>query len=338
MGKASLTEVFDDLHTSGVFSQAQYDAVCDVVRWQMRLRGVWRRSPEMLGYPFSSWEEKGALDAIAVDALDNAVFARMGSLAERRAQGLSVDGLIINNLRWFLDDRQRAVDPEGRNVYACVLAVVEVGVAEGWLVVIDGPSKIGIATIVASTPDDSDELTVDTVRSALVSAPSFSEFVQALDTDGKLEGKRLDSAVAAFAASFRVFIGASRGRTSLKTLVTAAKLEVRAVSGGVSPIPEQEHHSDTPHADWGQQLVEIQSDFNALEDAVRASVEHDETTDVRLAVLRSLTDPRFFDVSDAERARSLGLPRQRYSEHRQEIRRMARGILGSFGQNRLLRR
>jgi len=332
MSKSTFADLFDDLRASGTLSESLFAAVRKEVQKQMRGRGVWSNSPALLGYPFSSWKEPGALDAIVFDVLHEAVIAHQNSLAARRQSAEYFDGLIANNIRFFLDDRQRAVDPSGRNVHNCVVSVVKTGVTDGWLFVVGGPRGVGLKTTVAPASDSSHEPTIDAIRCALVSTPSFHDFVSLLDINGKLERKRLDAAIAALTTSFRALAATTSGRIRVETLFKAVKLEVRAVHGGVSPIPEEGVPDQIVDPGRGEELVETCSRINAIEAAIRDSSAPAKTKEIRLAVLDSLTDPRLVDLSDAERASKLGLPRQRYSEHLKEIRGIALEHVESSGQ------
>jgi len=324
MSDHALTNLFDDLRNTGAIPEALFDCVRSIVRNDLLRRRVWTKSPELLGYPFASWNEQGSLDALTFDALDSAVITRMKSISTRRSLGYTVDGMIVTNIRWFLYECQREADPLGRNCYACVLGAAELGVAEGWLVIVGQPQAGGMGTTVSGVPPHERDASDDEVRCAIVAAKSFPELAECLDVDGKLEDARLGRAVAALAAAIRELVRRVDGRLRLETIRCAVEQEVRAARASAEC---DEDESNQTYA-----RVEIQSLFGAIENAVRSS-SRTQLAQVRcLRVLDCMQDPLFHDMSDAERAQSIGMSRQRFSEHRREIQQLAEQIRESSGQ------
>jgi len=239
MSETLLSALFDDLSTSGVLSDELLHAGRDLVRVELRRRKTWTKSPELLGYQFSSWEEGGALDAIARDALDKAIIPWKPFLAARYNEGARIDGQVADLVRRFLDQHPQTVDGEWCNAHACVAAVIEMGVSEGWLQIVSGPPSVGPTTTVAAMVHNGKEMTAYAARDGLVSDPSFPEFVQALDTDGALEGITLGRAAGALRNGFRALMETTRKQICAKKLVEATKMAVRDVRRGAVGIAEQ---------------------------------------------------------------------------------------------------
>ena len=96
------------------------------LRATLKKRDLWNAPPEWLGYPeFRSWEDEGALDALAFDCYQFAIVSRIRSLRNQLKIKDNVDGIIRRNIRNFLTAQQEKYDPYGYAVGKNVSTVVQ---------------------------------------------------------------------------------------------------------------------------------------------------------------------------------------------------------------------
>jgi hypothetical protein len=130
---------------AGIFSQhvaaltagsavdvAILDEVKNVLRFEMRHRGIADYGPSLLGYLGKSWYEGDALDDLAQDCYLRAIASRLRGLRANLQQSGDIENLVRKNIRTFIGERQAKFDPAGyaifQNIKAVVLNLSELGV------------------------------------------------------------------------------------------------------------------------------------------------------------------------------------------------------------------
>jgi hypothetical protein len=106
---------------SGEFLANFASGLCNRMRW----RGLSNADPKFICYPFASWGERGAFDALLVDSVDDAIAKRINSLCSALKKYDNIDLLVYNNIKYFLLGRQRHCDPIGYAVAQNILAAVQ---------------------------------------------------------------------------------------------------------------------------------------------------------------------------------------------------------------------
>ncbi len=113
---------------SGHFLADFANALCNRMRW----RGISNGLPKWIGYPFASWEEQGAFDALLVDSVDYAIVKKISGLFSALKKYDNIDFMVYNNIKFFLHERQRHCDPigyaVGKNAQEAVQQALEKGV------------------------------------------------------------------------------------------------------------------------------------------------------------------------------------------------------------------
>jgi hypothetical protein len=151
---------------SGEFLANFASGLCNRMRW----RGLSNADPKFICYPFASWGERGAFDALLVDSVDDAIAKRINSLCSALKIFDNIDYLVYNNIKFFLLGRQRHCDPIGYAVAKNVLAAVQQAVEQSIFTAqhLDHKGKIHNQTILTFSNSLSNEpCNEDALKTAL---------------------------------------------------------------------------------------------------------------------------------------------------------------------------
>jgi hypothetical protein len=109
------------LKRDGKLSPALVELMLPLLRTKLRARGLWRRPPAFIGYTeLDVWSDEMDLQILGVDAIEFAILKRLDALSARIELGDNVDGFIALNVDRFLGERQRRADPIGYAIYHAV--------------------------------------------------------------------------------------------------------------------------------------------------------------------------------------------------------------------------
>lgn len=121
----------------------------DALTAEMRQRGLFGTSPACVGlYGFANWSEE-ALDELASDCYSAVFLRRLPSLAAQLERKANVEGLVFNNIRYYLHEIQRKHDPIGFRVYTALRAAVCAAVDRGTLRIAEGDPAVRNNTVLA---------------------------------------------------------------------------------------------------------------------------------------------------------------------------------------------
>lgn len=111
---------------AGTFpSKEILEIIGKVLKSKMRERNLWDQPPSLLGYSYhQNWNKKTFSD-ILHDCYDYAIPSRYQSLKTHVSIKENIDGLVFLNISHFLQDRQKAHDPEGYAIFKNVEAVLQ---------------------------------------------------------------------------------------------------------------------------------------------------------------------------------------------------------------------
>jgi chorismate mutase len=126
------TQYIENLEISQWPPEKLFEHLKEDLRAELKRRCLWMAPPEWLGYPdIESWNEQGALDALAFDCYKFAIVTRIRGLRNqlKKKNKDNIDGLISLNIRHFLTEQQEKHDPEGyavgSNVYNAIQQLIE---------------------------------------------------------------------------------------------------------------------------------------------------------------------------------------------------------------------
>ena len=107
------------------------EAIRNVLVKELRRRGIFQYGPSMLGYRAGrSWDDESLHD-LAYDCLDRAIVAKRRGLLGLLQKPGSIDGVVVQNIRYFVGERQKLNDPVGSAVFQNLKAVLTEFVADG---------------------------------------------------------------------------------------------------------------------------------------------------------------------------------------------------------------
>ena len=152
------SEYIRSLDPSGEPPTAEsFDAVWkllrQVLRHEMRKRGLWTAPPRYLGiHGGNSWQEGELLDELAEDCYTFIFIQRLPSLEKQLAVRSNVDGMVFRNVRNFLHETQKLYDPLGFRLFTMLRSAVERLLATEVLHVLEGGAKVRNETILGFQP------------------------------------------------------------------------------------------------------------------------------------------------------------------------------------------
>jgi hypothetical protein len=209
------------------------------LRSELRRRGLWESPPSYLGIcGWDSWISAsphrrggpgrpfggGAFDELLAECYTYIFVDRLRSLQAQLAAKPNVDGLVFLNIRHFLHERQREIDPLGFRVFEVVGSAVNSCLAAGVLHVVQGDPKVRNDSVLAfdpaADPSRADGAGLDTWISQV-----DDELLPGLVT---ARGKRLDEVIARLAERLPELRRQGIAVFRFKDLVNPCKDDVRA--------------------------------------------------------------------------------------------------------------
>ena len=122
---------------------------------ELKRRGLWNAPPSYLGiYGYSRWSDEDAFEELRLDCYEALFVDRMPSLEALTAEpSAKIDALCLQNLRYFLHERQKKHDPLGYRVFAVLRRAVRDLIEEGVLHVLEGDPRVRNATVLGFAPE-----------------------------------------------------------------------------------------------------------------------------------------------------------------------------------------
>lgn len=130
-----MARIFSD-HVASLDAESSIDsgilkAIKDVLRSELRRRGILEYGPSLLGYLGNSWNDHEAMDDLAHDCYVRAILTRLRGLRANLKLNGDIEQLVRRNIRSFVGERQAKFDPIGhavfQNLKASILELTEAG-------------------------------------------------------------------------------------------------------------------------------------------------------------------------------------------------------------------
>ena len=126
------TQHVRDIEASNATDPAILREIEDVLRSELRRRGILGYGPSLLGYLGNSWGEPDAMGDLVHDCYIRAIATRLPGLRRNLEKSGDIERLIRRNIRTFVGERQSALDPIGYAIYqnskAAVLELADLGI------------------------------------------------------------------------------------------------------------------------------------------------------------------------------------------------------------------
>jgi hypothetical protein len=117
---------------------------------ELKRRSLWSLSPACLGiYGCASWTDSEAIEELVADCFVYTFAERFRSLKAQLRSKPDVEGLILRNVRNFLQETQRRHDPVGFRVFTVLRSAVRSALSAGELQVIAGSPGVQRDTVLA---------------------------------------------------------------------------------------------------------------------------------------------------------------------------------------------
>ncbi len=105
------------------------NGIAQILRSNMRKRGLWNAPPVRLGYSdCESWNQEGAFNDLTFDCYSEVVVKRIEGLRNAIMKFDNIDGLIIKNIKNFLTDQQARNDPISYSVAVNVKKAIQLAI------------------------------------------------------------------------------------------------------------------------------------------------------------------------------------------------------------------
>jgi hypothetical protein len=125
---------------------------------ELKRRSLWSLPPAFLGiYGCASWADPGAIEELVADCFVFTFAERFRSLEAQLRTKPDIDGLILRNVRNFLQETQRRHDPVGFRVFTVLRSAVRNALSAGALQVIAGSPGVQRDTVLAFRAVPSEE-------------------------------------------------------------------------------------------------------------------------------------------------------------------------------------
>jgi hypothetical protein len=119
----------------------------------LKRRSLWPLSPACLGiYGCATWDDPDAVEELVADCFIFVFAERFRSLKAHLRYKPEVEGLILRNVRNFLQETQRRHDPVGFRVFTVLRSAVRNALSAGELQVIAGSPGVQRDTVLAFRP------------------------------------------------------------------------------------------------------------------------------------------------------------------------------------------
>lgn len=127
---------------------------------ELKRRSLWSLSPACLGiYGCASWSDPEAVEELVADCFVYTFAERFRSLKVQLRSKPDIEGLVLRNVRNFLQETQRQHDPVGFRVFTVLRSAVRSALSAGELQVIAGSPGVQRDTVLAFRPFHSEEAT-----------------------------------------------------------------------------------------------------------------------------------------------------------------------------------
>lgn len=158
--------------------KALHKAIANALRHELKERGLWYESPQLLGYSEeSSWKKNSqAFDQLCLDCYIFAIVDRFKALSEAAKRYPNIEGIIFNNIRHFLTERQQKRDPIGYAVAENVRSAIELAI-ENNILIAEGlkQNKVCNRTLLSFTSETSPKIANQQALKAILSSPLWLE-------------------------------------------------------------------------------------------------------------------------------------------------------------------
>ena len=117
---------------------------------ELKRRSLWTLPPAFLGiYGCASWNDPEAIEELVAECFVFTFVERFRSLKAQLRSKANIDGLVLRNVRNFLQETQRQHDPVGFRVFTVLRSAVRNLLAAGELQVIAGSPNVQRDTVLA---------------------------------------------------------------------------------------------------------------------------------------------------------------------------------------------
>jgi hypothetical protein len=158
--------------------KALHKAIANALHHELKERGLWYESPQLLGYPEeSSWKENSqTFDQLCLDCYIFAIVDRFKALSEAAKRHPNIEGIIFNNIKHFLTERQQKRDPIGYAVAENVRSAIELAI-ENNILIAEGlkQNKVCNRTLLSFTSEASPKIANQLALKAILSSPLWLE-------------------------------------------------------------------------------------------------------------------------------------------------------------------
>lgn len=125
---------------------------------ELKRRSLWSLPPSFLGiYGCATWADPEALEELVADCFVFTFAERFRSLKAQLRSKPDIDGLVLRNVRNFLQETQRRHDPVGFRVFTLLRSAVRNALSAGGLQVIAGSPGVQRDTVLAFRAAPSEE-------------------------------------------------------------------------------------------------------------------------------------------------------------------------------------
>jgi hypothetical protein len=125
---------------------------------ELKRRSLWSLSPACLGiYGCASWSVPEAVEELVADCFVYIFAERFRSLKAQLRSKLDIEGLVLRNVRNFLQETQRRQDPVGFRVFTVLRSAVRNALSAGALQVVAGSPGVQRDTVLAFRTATSEE-------------------------------------------------------------------------------------------------------------------------------------------------------------------------------------
>jgi hypothetical protein len=134
---------------------------------ELRRRSLWSLPPACLGiYGCASWTDPEAIEELVADCFVYTFAERFRSLKAQLHSKPDIDGLVLRNVRNFLQETQRRHDPVGFRVFTVLRSAVRNALSAGELQVIAGSPGVQRDTVLAfrTVPSEEEAARLDDLR------------------------------------------------------------------------------------------------------------------------------------------------------------------------------
>lgn len=125
---------------------------------ELKRRSLWSLPPACLGiYGCASWSDPEAVEELVAECFVYTFAERFRSLKAQLRSKPDIEGLVLRNVRNFLQETQRRHDPVGFRVFTVLRSAVRSALSAGELQVIAGSPGVQRDTVLAFRPAPSEE-------------------------------------------------------------------------------------------------------------------------------------------------------------------------------------